>query len=330
MTPVTPTPDRAWVLLPSGRRLDLLTPDPDAWTDRDLAIGLSRTYRWGGHSRWDLPLSVAQHSLLVLAIRQRTNMLHTLTRAEALRELLHDADEGLLGFDPISPLKPHLGGGFKAVSDRLRTAIDTRYQLLPWSGDDYRVHKQADHLAAASEAFHVTGWPREAIRDSLQIQIEPVADDPLPLLDGMQPWEPWPPRIAAALFLAKLRELTSADGYVGHPGDLSAGVDRATTIQKSRGQLLPAAPSPAAPSHRSPHRQQPDRHLRLRGGPRRVAERRKRRGRRRARRRPPMELRRRFHDFHHRRGDARLPRAQLSCRRPVAQPTCPGLKCRRG
>jgi len=39
-------PDRAWVLLPSGKRLDLLTPGPAAWTDRDLAISLSRTYRW--------------------------------------------------------------------------------------------------------------------------------------------------------------------------------------------------------------------------------------------------------------------------------------------
>ena len=53
------TPDRAWVLLPSGRRLDLLTPDPAAWIDSDLATGLSRTYRWGGYSRWELPLSVA-------------------------------------------------------------------------------------------------------------------------------------------------------------------------------------------------------------------------------------------------------------------------------
>ena len=43
-------PDRAWVLLPSGRRLNLLEPDPWAWTDRDLAIGLSRTYRWAGYS----------------------------------------------------------------------------------------------------------------------------------------------------------------------------------------------------------------------------------------------------------------------------------------
>jgi hypothetical protein len=102
-------PDRAWVLLGSGRRLNLVDPQPDDWRDTDLAVGLSRTYRWGGHSRWDLPLSVAQHSLLVLVLRQQMQPHQPLTPGEALRELLHDADEGLLGFDPISPLKPHLG-----------------------------------------------------------------------------------------------------------------------------------------------------------------------------------------------------------------------------
>lgn len=40
------TPDRAWVLLKSGRRLDLLDPHPHAWTDEDMAAGLARTYRW--------------------------------------------------------------------------------------------------------------------------------------------------------------------------------------------------------------------------------------------------------------------------------------------
>lgn len=39
---------RAWIRLPSGGRLDLINPDPQAWTDTDLAIRLSRTYRWGG------------------------------------------------------------------------------------------------------------------------------------------------------------------------------------------------------------------------------------------------------------------------------------------
>ena len=60
-----------------------------SWTDEDLAIGLSRTYRWGGYSAWDLPLSVAQHSLTVLALATRAAG-RALTPAEALRELLHE------------------------------------------------------------------------------------------------------------------------------------------------------------------------------------------------------------------------------------------------
>lgn len=62
---------RAWVRLPSGRRLDLINPDPGAWLDSDLALRLARTYRWGGESSWPLPLSVAQHSLLVLTLRRQ-------------------------------------------------------------------------------------------------------------------------------------------------------------------------------------------------------------------------------------------------------------------
>ena len=51
------TDTRAWVRLPSGRRLDLLNPTPFDWTDEDLAIGLARTFRWGGHSTWPQPLT---------------------------------------------------------------------------------------------------------------------------------------------------------------------------------------------------------------------------------------------------------------------------------
>ena len=45
---------RAWVRMPSGKRLDLLNPTPLDWDDADLALGLARTYRWGGHSAWPL------------------------------------------------------------------------------------------------------------------------------------------------------------------------------------------------------------------------------------------------------------------------------------
>ena len=44
-------PQRAWVLLKSGRRINLLEPTVADWDDDDLALGLARTYRWGG-LRW--------------------------------------------------------------------------------------------------------------------------------------------------------------------------------------------------------------------------------------------------------------------------------------
>ena len=47
---------RAFVLLKSRRRLDLLNPNPHAWTDDDLAAGLSRLTPSG---RLSTPLSDA-------------------------------------------------------------------------------------------------------------------------------------------------------------------------------------------------------------------------------------------------------------------------------
>jgi hypothetical protein len=122
--------ERARILLPSGKQLDLLDPNPWAWTDDDLAIGLSRTYRWAGYSAWDLPLSVAQHSLAVLALRRSLFADRPLPVAEARRELLHDTTEAPMGgWDPITPLKPHLGPDFLALVVRQQAAVDHRCDL---------------------------------------------------------------------------------------------------------------------------------------------------------------------------------------------------------
>ena len=197
---------RAWVRLPSGKRLDLLHPTPFDWDDEDLAIGLARTYRWGGHSAWPLPLSVAQHSLLVLAMHRAAHRRGDDPAAD-LRELLHDADEGLLGFDCISVVKPFLGEAFKALTLDLQRAVSIRYGLRPYEAPDLKAHKKADRIAAASEAVHVVGWTRDEVRNTLRIPFEPLTVDPLAALYEGAPWEPWAPAVAAERFLAELRDL---------------------------------------------------------------------------------------------------------------------------
>lgn len=200
---------RAWVRLPSGRRLDLLAPTPLDWTDEDLALGLARTYRWSGHSVWPgAPLSVAQHSLAVLALRRAGA---ALSRGEARRELLHDAEEGLINFDPIAPLKPFLGEAFAQLTRRLTAAVAQRYALPAWTAEARRAHKAADVALAAAEAVHVAGWTPAEVRQTLGIRAGVLAQDPL-LAPGpgpdQVPWRPWPPDVAAARFLAALRALS--------------------------------------------------------------------------------------------------------------------------
>lgn len=223
-------PDRAWVRLGPERRLNLLDLRPDAWTDEDLATGLSRTYRWGGHSRWELPLSVAQHSLTVLAIRQRMEG-RGLAAGAAFRELLHDADEGLLGFDCITPLKPHMGEGYSRLTRNLQAAIAERYRLEPWSSEEYLLHKRADRLAAISEARHVAGWSLDEIREEFGtaevLERDPLQEAGLTLPPDLEPWEPWPPKLAARLFLARLQQLSEQSWRDRTLAQLAAAFSRA-------------------------------------------------------------------------------------------------------
>ena len=130
-----------------------------------------------------------------------------LTRAEARRELLHDAEEGLLGFDCISPLKPFLGEGFAALQARLSDAVALRYALPAWTQEQKRAHKTCDIALAAAEAVHVAGWTREEVRGTLGIRAAVMAEDPLLPAYGGEPWRPWPPELAAERFLGALRQV---------------------------------------------------------------------------------------------------------------------------
>jgi len=204
-------PRRMQILLKSGNSLDLSYPDPNIWTNQDLAERLSTTARWAGSSKWTRPLSVAQHSILVLRIRGKQET--ALTREQARYELLHDAEEGFLGFDPITPLKSCLGDEFNRLCDGLKKAIATRYRLPALTSQQWTLHKWADRCAAASEALHVAGWTRTQIKDELQINAPILCRDPLydgsVAEEGYAPWEPWDAGYAAGQFLQTLELLAS-------------------------------------------------------------------------------------------------------------------------
>lgn len=199
-------PARAWIRLPSGKHLDLINPDPLAWDDKDLVLRISRTYRWGGESKWSQPLSVAQHSLTVLALRRLWSPV-PLNVPEARLELLHDAEEAFLGVDMISPVKAVLGAPFQTLSERLMSAIATRYALPNWSELAYLEHKRADTVAAAAEAVHCVGWTVDEVRDVLGIAQPVLFDDPLVPMYDCEPWEPWPADVAAERFMLELDAL---------------------------------------------------------------------------------------------------------------------------
>jgi hypothetical protein len=150
-------PERAWIWLPSGKQLDLLDPDPWAWTNDDPVIGLSSTYRWPGYSAWDLPLSVAQHFLRCwpcvaasspgapcLSQRQGANCCTTRTR---------------------SPRSSLISAPASQRSSPGCRGLDHRYDLPAWTPIDHAMHKRADRLAAANEAYHLVGWSRAAMRE---------------------------------------------------------------------------------------------------------------------------------------------------------------------
>jgi uncharacterized protein len=208
----SPLAARAWVRLASGRRIDLLNPSPLDFEDEDIAIGLSRTPRWGGPSIREWPMSVAQHSILVLEIARARSRKELAARLQ-LAALLHDASEGLMAFDPISPVKPFLGEGYKALDTRLQAVIHVRYGLpVPLAGDWVGLIKDADRASAAAEARHVAGWTPQEIRQALGITARPPPEDPLTRSYGGKPWEPWPARVAADRFRAALEALKSRSG----------------------------------------------------------------------------------------------------------------------
>jgi 5'-deoxynucleotidase YfbR-like HD superfamily hydrolase len=109
------------ILTASGRYVDLIKPKVEMVTPFDIAVGLSNTCRFGGHT--SAFYSVAQHCVLVSQL---------VPPHLALQGLLHDAAEAYIG-DVVSPLKQHLPE-FKVIEHRLEAVIARAFGLrFPWA-----------------------------------------------------------------------------------------------------------------------------------------------------------------------------------------------------
>lgn len=152
---------RAWQRMLSGRRLDLLAPDPADIEIEDIAHGLARVARWNGQTRGAHAFSVAQHSLIVEEIVTALNP--QFEKRERLAALLHDAPEYVIG-DLISPFKAAIGLDYKAFESRLLSAVHRRFGLPPSENPHVSAAiKRADRIAAYFEATRLAGFQeREA------------------------------------------------------------------------------------------------------------------------------------------------------------------------
>ena len=206
----------------SGKRLDLLNPTPFDWEDEDLALGLARTYRWGGHSAWPLPLSVAQHSLFVLQLRR----LRFPDAKDAARRSARIAARCRRG-----PARLRFYLAAEAVPwrglSRARRASANRHLRALWpAGLDgegkapsqgSRSHRRRDRSGARRRLDRGRNAPRPA-HPLRSAERRPACQRSM----AATPSEPWPPQLAAERFLAELLLLIAQ----------SAGSKKATPLSE--------------------------------------------------------------------------------------------------
>ena len=125
----------------------------------DIVHGLARVSRWNGQTKGKIPISVAEHSLLVE--RLFTMNAPRMDTRWRLAALLHDAPEYVIG-DMITPFKNALGGIYREIEQRLEEAVHIRFGLPPTLPENVaRAIKRADRMAAWIEATQFAGFSEE-------------------------------------------------------------------------------------------------------------------------------------------------------------------------
>jgi len=190
----------------SGRRLDLLDPQPGDIAIEDIAHGLARVARWNGQTVGKHAYSVGQHALLVEDIvRARTV---DWPKRWLLAALLHDAPEYVIG-DLISPFKAAIGLDYKAFERSLLESIHVRFGLPARLPDEVAAEiKAADRIAAYYEATLLAGFGKDEAERFFGAPMRPEAGYERRLAGLVEPWSATDVQEA---FLTRFEVLAEAD-----------------------------------------------------------------------------------------------------------------------
>lgn len=138
-----------------GKKIDLTACKAGDFNITNIAWGLGRTLRYGGHIREDY--TVAMHSIV---------MSYLVPEGYAKEALLHDAAEAYMG-DIIWPLKavvPEIG----RFEDHILNEIMLQYEVPTWKGDLSSVVRKKDVELMEHECFEMgirPGIYRQNIED---------------------------------------------------------------------------------------------------------------------------------------------------------------------
>lgn len=133
----------------SGRKVDVVNPNPATIDITDIAWALSRMPRFSGHSIPYIPYSVAQHSIQV------AKDLSSLGPLVQLYGLLHDAAEAYIN-DLPSPVKhiPEIHAVIKKIETRLMQVIYEALGIPAPSPEQEAQVKHSDKIQQAIEAYN--------------------------------------------------------------------------------------------------------------------------------------------------------------------------------
>lgn len=175
-----------WIQTHSGLAFDLLKPKADQIYTGDIVHALARIARFTGHTKGDLPYSVAVHSVHAHLIAAKASPADYTARLWAL---LHDAHEAYVG-DISTPMKEALGfrkkdSPYDKMVRRIDLAIARHFGLTSAHLRDVElIVKRCDFLAlqgerAAYMAKSTRPWKMDAKASAIRSAVEtPPACDP--------------------------------------------------------------------------------------------------------------------------------------------------------